>query len=760
MPTRTEKARGRGAAAAAAGLAALLALAPLPASGAAGGGGTPRLGFFPASRPAQERAEAVFLDVPTPERTRRWLRDLTEEPRVAGTEADRRSAEYVRRAFESFGLETETVAYKVLLNYPKEVALRLVEPEQSELELRERGHPTDKDSYSREAFPAFHGYGASGSAAGEVVYANYGRKEDFDKLEEMGVSPRGRIVLARYGRVYRGVKVYQAQERGAAGVLLYSDPADDGYMKGDVYPQGPMRPEWSLQRGSVRAPNSAPGDPTTPGAPSRPGAKRLSYDRATGLPRIPSLPISYGVARKILSALGGERVPDAWQGGLPFAYHVGPGAARVEMKVEMDYALRSIWNVVAKVPGTAEPQRWVVLGNHRDAWTHGAVDPGSGTAAMLEAARGVAEAVAAGWKPRRTVLFASWDAEEYGLVGATELVEDRLRHLEAGGVAYINLDVAATGPDLDVGGVPSLRDLIVEAAAAVPEPKKGGSLLQAWERRLRSEWAREEPVCLHGPEETFELRLRPLGSGSDFTPFIDHAGVASVDFSFDGPYGVYHSTIDDLLWMDRFGDPAYLYHTAAARLYGLLAMRLAGAEVVPLRYAPYARELERLLDKLRRDLVRERRLAGAAEPTPGKPPERPPLSPDFSAIEAALAEFAAAAREVDAAVERAVETGRAGAEALARLNDALAGVERSFLLPEGLPGRPWYRHALYAPDIETYYGSAPLPGLVQASQGRDAAMFDSQAAALVGRLREASARLREAAALAREAAAERGAGGT
>jgi N-acetylated-alpha-linked acidic dipeptidase len=748
--------RRRGAAAP---LAAVVAMGALLAPGAlrtpAGAGESGEasgaravLGLFPASRQEQARAEALFLAVPTPERARRWLRDLTEEPHVAGTEADRRSAEYVRKAFESFGLKVETIPYEVLLNYPKEVSLRLVEPEIADLALREGGHPADKDSYTRDAFPAFHGYGASGSAAAQVVYANYGRKEDFDKLEELGVSPRGRIVLVRYGRVYRGVKVYQAQERGAAGVLIYSDPADDGYMKGDVYPQGPMRPEWSLQRGSVRAPNSAPGDPSTPGAPSRPGADRLAHGKIAGLPRIPSLPIAYGEARKILAALGGERVPDAWQGGLPFAYHAGPGAAKVEMKVEMDYAVRAIWNVMASVPGSAEAERWVILGNHRDAWTHGAVDPNSGTAAMLEAARGVAEAVKSGWRPRRTILFASWDAEEYGLIGSTEWVEDRLRDLQARAVAYINLDVAATGSDLDVGGVPSLRDLLAEAAAAVPEPKKGGSVLQAWERRLRGEWASEAPICLDGPAESFDLRLRPLGSGSDFTPFVAHAGVASIDFSFDGPYGVYHSTLDDLFWMDHFGDPAYLYHTAAARLFGLVAIRLAGAEVVPLRYAPYAAELERLAVEMKRGLARERRKAEAAE----KPPEKPPLAPDLSAVEEAFADFGAAAREADAAVDAALAGGRAAPAALARLNDALVGVERAFLLPEGLPGRPWYRHALYAPDIETYYGSAPLPGLVQAAQGRDRALFEAQAGALAGRLREAALRLRAAAALARESA--------
>lgn len=709
-----------------------------------GSGPRPRLGFFAASRDAEARAEAVFMGVPTPESARRWLRDLTEEPHVAGTEEDRRSAEYVREKLASFGFDTEVVTYEVLLNYPKEVSLRLVEPEPMDLSLREGGYPADKDSYSRDAFPAFHGYGASGTATGQVVYVNYGRREDFEKLEEMGGSARGRIALVRYGRSYRGLKVFEAQEHGAIGVIIYSDPADDGYMKGDVYPQGPMRPETSLQRGSARFPQAGPGDPTTPGVPSRKGAARVPRDKIQGVPRIPSLPLSYGEARKILSALAGERIPDAWQGGLPFAYHLGPGPAKVEMKVEMDYALRPIWDVIATVRGTAEPERWVILGNHRDAWTYGAVDPNSGTASLLEMARGVGEALKAGWKPRRTLMLASWDAEEYGLVGATEWVEDRAQDLAAKAVAYINLDSSTAGANLDVSGVPSLRDLMIEAAGDVPEPKKGGSVLRAWEGRRRSEWAKEEPPCLCDRDVRFELRLGALGSGSDFSPFLDHAGVASVDFNFDGPYGVYHSTFDNLYWMDHFGDPDYLYHTAAARLYGLVAMRLSGAEVAPLRYAAYGRELERLLAEMRRQVLRERREAQAAE----KPQKKPPLDPDFSALQEAIAEFARAGEVLDVALGRLEDAGAGPPAGLARLNDTLVAVERAFLHPEGLPGRPWYRHVIYAPGTTTYYQAQTFPGLAQAIDARDAALFDVQSRVLIARLAEASTRLKSAAALA------------
>ncbi|MEE9219630.1 MAG: M28 family metallopeptidase [Acidobacteriota bacterium] len=705
----------------------------------------PRIGFLLGSRAAEARAERRFVSTPAPQQARRWLRDLTEEPHVAGTQADRRSAEYVREQLSAFGFETEIVTYEVLLNYPEQVSLRLVEPEPMELSLFEKGHPADKDSYSRAAFPAFHGYGASGSASGEVVYVNYGREQDFEHIEEMGISLRGRIVLARYGKVYRGLKVYQAERRGAAGILIYSDPADDGYMKGDIYPQGPMRPEHALQRGSVRFPHAGPGDPTTPGYASLEGVRRLNRKKLPGLASIPSLPVSYGEARKILSRLAGDRVPDEWQGGLPFAYHVGPGPASVEMAVKMDYALRPIWDVVARIRGTAEPDRWVILGNHRDAWAYGAVDPSSGTASLLEAARGLSVAIEHGWKPRRSLVLASWDAEEYGLVGSTEWVEEHLRELDARAVAYVNLDSSTSGPDLNVNGAPALRDLVLEVAADVREPRKGGSILQAWRGRKQRSWARTSPVCLHGPEQIFELRLGSLGSGSDFTPFAHHAGVASLDLGFDGPYGVYHSTLDNLYWMDHFGDPEYLYHTAAAQLYGLLAMRLTASEIVPLRYAAHARELVHLLDEMRRGVVRAQRREDAAE----KPSEKRPLDPDFAALRTQIEAFGREAAALDAALEAVEASDSVPDPALARLNDALVRVERAFLIEKGLPGRPWFRHALYAPDLKSYYGSSPFPGLAQALDARDGALFSTQMEILIGRLGEATRRLRAALSLAR-----------
>ncbi|HXH27518.1 MAG TPA: M28 family metallopeptidase, partial [Candidatus Polarisedimenticolia bacterium] len=539
-----------------------------------------------------------FLGTPSPQRARGWLKTLTEEPHVAGTPEGKRLAEYVRDRMRDFGLSAELVPYEVLLNYPKSVSLRLLKPEPMELSLREAGLTRDKDSWSEAAFPAFHGYGASGHASGQTVYVNYGRREDFERLEAMGLSVRGRIALVRYGKIFRGLKVKEAQDRGALGIIIYSDPADDGYMTGDVYPDGPARPASGIQRGSVQFLSSGPGDPTTPGWASTHGAKRVPYDRAEGIARIPSLPLSYGEAEKILRAMGGERVPDEWQGGLPFAYHLGPGGAEVAMEVAMDYAIRPIYDVIATIPGTSEADRVVVLGNHRDAWTYGAVDPNSGTTSLLEAARGLGAALKAGWKPRRTLLLASWDGEEYGLLGSTEWVEDRLAWLKANAVAYVNLDISVTGRNLDVDGIPSLLDLVKEAAGDLTEPTQGGSLLDAWQGRKRSEWARSEPVGGCSADDRFVLRLNPLGSGSDYTAFTHHAGIASVSFTFEGTYGVYHSIYDDFFWMDHFGDPAFEYQTLAARLYGLLAMRLADADVVPLRYAPYGAALARDLELL------------------------------------------------------------------------------------------------------------------------------------------------------------------
>ena len=516
----------------------------------------PPIGFAPGSRAAEATAEANALAVPTPENARAWLRTLTEEPHVAGTKADYKTAVFVRDKLRDWGWEAKLEEYEVLLNYPvvdfagpagamTTPKLELLRPNQMALSPMESPNPADKDSASRDAFPAFHGYGVSGAATGQVVYANYGRIEDFTALEKLGIVVKDRIVLVRYGELFRGLKVRNAQQRGAKGILIYSDPGDDGYAKGDVYPVGPYRSGSAIQRGSVQFLSLGPGDPSTPNGASVKGAKRLPIDPAmgfttspipvmrrvdkagdgkvmlngqlipapivtveeeqpsvkdwektTGLVRndyyasIPSLPISYDAAKPILEALGGPNVPQGWQGGLPLPrYHVGPGPAEVHFQILMDYDIRTIWNVVATLKGTVEPDRQIMIGNHRDAWVYGAVDPSSGTAATMETCRALGAAVKAGWKPRRTIVYASWDAEEYGLVGSTEWADDHAKEIDEKVVLMLNVDTAVGGQELKLDGVPSLRDFLVEAANAITDPRSGKPFGRAWVEKKRAAWA-------------------------------------------------------------------------------------------------------------------------------------------------------------------------------------------------------------------------------------------------------------------------------
>jgi N-acetylated-alpha-linked acidic dipeptidase len=689
----------------------------------------------PGSQAAQTTAERVFLDTVTPASARKWLAALTEEPHVAGTPAEKKLADYVLARFKEFGLDAEIVRYDVFLNHPRHVSLKLVSPVEEELKLREDPYDIDKDSTQDGMFPAFHGYGASGTAAGQVVYVNYGAPADFATLAGMGISVDGKIALVRYGGLFRGLKVKEAQDRGALGVLIYSDPRDDGYMAGEMYPDGPMRPESAIQRGSVLFLSHVPGDPSTPGWPSTPGAKRLTRAQMTTVPKIPSLPIAYAEAAKILRRLGGRVVPSAWQGGLPFTYHLGPCGSRVAIDVQMDEGLRPIYNVMATIPGSDVTAKKVILGNHRDAWTHGAVDPNSGTAAQLEVARALAAAMKTGWQPKRTIILASWDAEEYGLVGSTEWAEAMAPQLR-NTVAYLNGDAVVTGPELNMSGSPSLLALAMEVANEVPDSKRGGSVGADWLARQRSGWAQQTPVDVNAKTDAqFFARLAPLGSGSDYTVFLDHLGIPSFDFGFSGGYGVYHSVYDNFRWMEKYGDPEFLHHAAAAKLWGLMAMRLANADVVPLRYGTYARDLLVDLDTLRRDVIRRARAQPAKEST-----AKPPITADFSPVLAALEELRAAGESADRAAD-AVTT-NSDATAMRRINDALVSIERAFLDEKGLPGRPWFRHMLIGPGLTTGYAPWPFPALQEAVENTDAAMFEREVTRVVAAIRAAADRLR------------------
>jgi len=750
------------------------------------------LGFAPASRAAQAEAEAHALTVPTPDSARAWLRTLTEEPHAAGTPADHKTARFVRDKLRDWGWQAELAEYEVLLNCPAAPpTLQLVRPGgPRRLSLVEAPNPADKDSASPDAFPAFHGYGVSGDVTGQVVYANYGTPDDFAALDRLGIDVKGRVVLVRYGAVFRGLKVRNAQKRGALGVLIYSDPGDDGYARGDVYPNGPYRPGSAVQRGSVQFLSLGPGDPSTPDGPSVKGAKRLPFDELHGFPispggeprlvvnnpdgvattkmsqsvkawekdtglkrddyfaSIPSLPVSYDAARPILEALGGPNVPTGWQGGLPLPYHVGPGPAEVSFSVKMDYKVRTVWNVIATLKGSEEPDRWVMIGNHRDAWVYGAVDPGSGTAATLETCRALGSAVKRGWKPRRTLVYASWDAEEYGLVGSTEWADEHSRELDTKAVLMLNVDSAVGGHELDMDGIPSLRDLLLDACSAVTDVRSGRDLRRVWTDRKRAHWAATAPVdffdplwdgtdAAFRPPVRFSPQLNALGSGSDYTAFVDHLGVPAADVGFGGRYGVYHSVFDNFYWMEKFGDPEFLTHATAARLYTVIAMRAAGAAVVPFTFTPYGEALREHLDDLRRTVERRSRAAG--------PGHRKPMKFDgLPALAMAVKAFQKEAAALDRATAALAAKDGVSAKSLARVNDALTRVERAFLLPGGLPGRPWFKHAVYAPGLTTGYSSWPMPGVRQAIQDHDAAMLAQQAPALAARIDAATEALRAA----------------
>ncbi|WP_435019389.1 M28 family metallopeptidase [Tundrisphaera sp. TA3] len=760
----------------------LVALAMISVPGRAQDG---PIGFAPASRKAQGKAEAHALGVPTPDAARAWLHELTEEPHVAGTPADRKTADFLADKLRSWGWQVQIEEYEALLNYPKlgSVVCELVRPEPVPLKVVEDPLAVDKDSASADVFPAFHGYGVSGDVTAQVVYANYGRPEDFATLTRIGVDVRGKIVLVRYGELFRGLKVRNAQKAGAKGVLIYSDPAEDGYTKGDTYPGGPFRPASALQRGSVQFLSLGPGDPSTPDGPSIKGAKRLAWDPQHGFPleapadappaviaqkaaeikaweqaakvarvdyfaSIPSLPISYEAARPILAAMGGANVPAGWQGGLPLAYHVGPGPAEVRLAVAMDYQIRPIWNVVATIKGEVEPDRWVMIGNHRDAWVYGAVDPGSGTSATLETCRALGSAVVKlGWKPRRTLHYSSWDAEEYGLVGSTEWADHHAQEIDEKAVLMLNVDSAVSGPDLDLDGVPSLRDLVLEAAGAVTDVRSNRPILDDWLAKRRAAWAGTGPLELDDlwgpatpgtppPARKFSPKMNPLGSGSDYTAFVDHLGVPAVDIGFNGRYGVYHSVYDSFHWMEKYGDPEFLTHASAAKLYTLIAMRAANAEVIPFRFVPYGEAIREYVDDLRRQVARKAR---AAEATPARPAF---AFEGLPRLVASIKGFEAQAAAVDAATEALARRDGVAPAQLARVNDALVRVERAFLLPNGLPGRPWFRHAIYAPGLTTGYASWPLPGVRQAIEDQDPALLADQVNALAERIDAAAAALR------------------
>jgi N-acetylated-alpha-linked acidic dipeptidase len=655
-------------------------------------------GFSAESAAAERRWEEQFRAVPDPKSAREHLRRLTLEPHIAGTKEDYATAVYVRDQLRSSGLSADLKEYEVWLNYPNAPSiLELITTRRQRLSVQEAAVPGDPSSSHPKITPLFNGYSANGDVTGPVVYANYGLPNDYDDLKKAGVDVKGKIVIVRYGNSFRGVKAKVAEQNGAIGCIIYSDPEDDGYMQGDVFPNGPWRPVASGQRGSVQYLFEYPGDPLTPGKPAIAGTPRLKPEEATDLTRIPVQPIAYDVARTILSQLKGPLRPRGFQGGLPFAYHVGgTNDVKLRLKTDMDYKLRTIWNVVARIDGNEEKDRWVVLGNHRDAWVFGAVDPNSGSSAMLEVGRGFGELLKQGWKPRRTIILCSWDAEEYGLIGSTEWAEEMADELRAKAVAYLNLDVAVSGAHFGASSVPSLWKLMRGATRDIKDPKTGKTVYQQWQDRAREN--RPE-----GDQNMSEARILALGSGSDYTPFLQHLGVASTDMGFNGDYGVYHSAYDSFYWMDRFGDPGFHYHVAAAQLWGTLAMRLADADGLQFDYTDYASQIREFFTEAMR-LARIRNLAASF---------------DDKSMTSAIDDFAREAERVEKDRQEAVR--KSDRARLAKINEALVQAERQFIDARGLRGRAWYKHQIYAPGFYTGYAAQPLTDFRQAIDDRNSA---------------------------------------
>ena len=687
-------------------------------------------GFLPAHIQAERDLEQKFQSIPSPARAEANLRHLTSEPHMAGTEASHRVAEWLRDQYRSFGFEAEIVTYSAWIPLPREVTLDLIAPEKKSLASREQPFDGDKDSSDSRAVVGFNSYSPSADVTAPVVYVNYGTEEDYAALDSLGVSVAGKIALARYGRAYRGVKSKLAEEHKAAGLLIYSDPQEDGYVIGDTYPRGPWRPLSGIQRGSVLYTQIYPGDPLTPGEAATTNANRLPPANATSLPRIPTLPINAQDAAIILANMGGEHVPQGWQGGLPLTYHIGPGNAQLHLKVVMDYQQRPISDVVAKLHGASDNE-WVILGNHHDAWVFGAADPGSGTAAMLEAARALGELVRSGWKPRRTIVICHWDGEEPGLIGSTEWVEANRAELQQKAVAYINTDVGVTGVNFGASATPSLSELVRDVTRDITDPNSGRKIYDKWREHLTHPPSEQEPSgSAAGAGAAGTVPLGVLGAGSDFCPFFDHAGIPSIDVSFAGDYGVYHSVYDDFYWMKHFGDPSFAYHAALARILGTLALRLDEADFLPFDYVEYAAEITRASD----DLFARATLGGIK--TEGS-----------KIVSDASAQFVASATRAAQALHASSPQPPAP-DIRDQINRALIGVEQALLAPEGLAGRPWYKHTIFAPGSYSGYAAEIMPGVSESLDRGDAALLRQESESLAAALRRASARLDEVARLA------------
>ena len=667
------------------------------------------LGFTPSDAAHQVEIENRFKAIPSADEERRQHHIFTAEPHVAGSARNNELARYIADEWRNEGLEDVIIRrYDVYGSNPKFTSLEMVAPVHYRAILREMPVPGDPDLKNKQISSAWSGMSASGEVTAPLVYAHSGNPEDYELLRKQGIDVKGKVVLVRYSNPYsyRGFKALTAEREGAAAILIYSDPAEDGYKKGKVVPNGPWGPEYHIQRGAITYDFMVPGDPLTPGWASVPGAKRIPVEEAVSIPKIMALPLSWHDAKPLLSNMDGPVAPDDWQGGLPIKYHMGGTRVRVHVKIEMDNSTQPYYVVEGRIRGAQLPDEWIVLGNHRDAWVFGGVDPSSGTASLMELTRAMGKLSKQGIRPRRTIVVCSWDGEEVGLTGSTEWGEQFADELRKKAVAYINVDEATSGPNFHGDAVASLAPMLVEATHTLKDPG-GKTLYEAW----RESSARERREAKRNGDDidanVTDLNLADtrIGSGSDHTVFLNFVGMPVLGLGFEGPYGVYHSAYDDFFWMNHFGDPGYRYHTLMSELWGVLALRLANADLLPFDFASYAANVRQFVNEL----------------VKGKDMSQLDLKPVLEAID----EFEDAGKRLNASASRALASDTVDPKLAATINHGAMQVERNWLNPDGIPGRPWFKHILYGARFT--YAHLELPGLTEAVEKQDWATAKQQA---------------------------------
>jgi len=719
-------------------------------------------GFTAASSRTQRDWENKFRAMPSPQILRDSMQRLTARPHHVGSPYGKQNAEWILSQFKSWGLEASIETFDVLFPTPKQRLLELIEPTHYTAKLQEPAVAADPTSNQQsEQLPAYNAYSIDGDVTAPLIYVNYGLPKDYEELDKLGVSVKGAIVIARYGNSWRGIKPKVAAEHGAVGCIIYSDPRDDGYFEDNVFPEGPMRNENGAQRGSVLDMPLYPGDPLTPGVGANGNMTRLAIKEAATITKIPVLPISYGDAKPLLTALKGRVAPETFRGGLPITYHVGPGPAKVHLKVLFNWDIKPVYNVIFKIPGSESPDQWIVRGNHHDAWVNGAQDPVSALVALLEEARALSELLKQGWKPKRTIIYCVWDGEEPMLLGSTEWGETHADELKQHAAVYINSDGTGRG-FLGVQGSHSLEKFVNTVARDITDPEKN---ISVWKRLQAARLVQGLPEEKKDARARPDLRIGPMGSGSDYTVFIDHLGVASLDVSYGGEDngGIYHSIYDDFYWFTHFSDTDFVYGRALAQTTGTMVLRFADADVLPFDFSDFADTIHKYTNELKKLLgtnqeeIKDRNqnlddgafsaVSDPRRPTLAPPKEEAPPFINFAPLDNAQGALDQSAERYSRAIKAlGGQNAQVSPQVLNPLNDKLAQAERRLTNPDGLPRRPWYKHLIYAPGFYTGYDAKTLPGVREGIEEKKYAEAEAEITRVGQALREYAAAIDAAAA--------------